>query len=89
MTAKLFFLSKDIIRVIDEYLDDEINFQDLLNWVKNHPCFNNNYCTKQENKMIADFYGIVGQKKFNKQNLRKFNQKIQQRYFKEKYSEFT
>lgn len=89
MTAKLFFLSKDILKIIDEYFAGEINHQDLLNWVKNHPCLTNNYCTKQENKMIADFYGIVRQKKFNKQNLKKFNQKIQQRYSQEKYSEIT
>ncbi|EKD56099.1 MAG: hypothetical protein ACD_58C00297G0004 [uncultured bacterium] len=89
MTARLYYLSKDILRIINEYTHEEINHQDFLDWIKKHPCLTNNYCTKQEIKMLDTLNQMINQKNINKCDLTRFYQKIQQKYLKEKYGEST
>lgn len=89
MTAKLYNLSKDILKIIDEYSHDEINYHDLLKWVKNHPCLTNNYCSRREYKMISDLYQMIKMEKNKKGGLMNYRQKIRRQYRQEKYSETT
>lgn len=89
MTAKLYYLSKDILRIIDGYTHGEINYHDLLEWVKKHPCLTKNYCTSMETEMINSFYQVIKQNNSNKRGLLRYRDKIILKYLQEKYTEST
>lgn len=89
MSPKLYYLSKDILRIIDEYIRDEISYQDLLKWAKKHPCLTKNYCTSMETEMINSFYQVIKQNNSNKRGLLRYRDKIILKYLQEKYTEST
>lgn len=69
------YLVQDIIRLIDEFSAKEIELVDIKNWLKNHPCYKNDFCTREEKKILNQLKKLTHQP-INENQWRRFKDKL-------------
>ncbi|OGD66064.1 hypothetical protein A3F08_01300 [Candidatus Berkelbacteria bacterium RIFCSPHIGHO2_12_FULL_36_9] len=69
------YLISDIIRLINEFLAEEIDFKDVKKWLKYHPCLKKDLCSKEE-KLILVKLQILTQKPVNENEWKEFQDEL-------------
>ena len=69
------YLIQDTIRLIDEFLNEEIDLSDVKKWLETDPCNKNNHCGAKEKAILAQLKNLT-QKPINNNEWQEFQNQL-------------